>query len=485
MLHMDQTNRYSWGKILIHINKIVNFPFYGNLFVRISLPPWQICTRRIMDQRLDFNQFFYIPVSNNFFTLKLEVINLSSDGWLREHYSEQILATYQIRIPDINKAPFAPDGSLSLPINILGLDYKKVGLQPNPLPPIKDEFGKISNVLRQPLIQIKVIDMTRSDACIVYNPNRDIMEDRKYLSDYTVKQMNTVLTRSKLFFALTDSIIQADTFLFYFYYPRFSYVIWIFMHLFIYYFDPAYLLSYLVFGLMFQVAQYSAWWEQQITPIVDHLFFNIRHLHESLKTGNNLLTFDQISYIKCIKYLIVKEDDEEKDEELLQMKSNYSLKEKGMLDKYRDAKKGTVVVVQCIEVICDFAEKARNLVQWEDTMQTQLFLLLLFIIFLVVTFLPLKFILTLSTAYKFYKGRGWQKKRIRNNEEVCRLELLNFLKTNNLSRVILNFEHTWISQIKSAKRIPKKEFEQKLVEYFQSQVKVYLPSNILEICETP
>ena len=159
--------------------------------------------------------------------------------------------------------------------------------------------------------------MTRSDACIVYNPNRDIMEDRKYLTDYTVKQMNTVLTRSKLFFVLADSIIMADTFLFYFYYPRFSYFVWICMHLFIYLFNPQYLLSVLVFGLIFMVSQYSAWWEQHITPILDNLFFNNRHLHESLKTGNNLLTFDQISYIKCIKYLIVKEDDEEKDEELL------------------------------------------------------------------------------------------------------------------------------------------------------------------------
>lgn len=91
------------------------------------------------------------------------------------------------------------------------------------------------------------------DAGIVYNPNRDIMEERPYKSDYSMKEINTVLMRAKLFFALMDAIIKADTFLFYYYFPRFSYFMWVFLHLFIFFFDARYLLTYLLLGLIFMV----------------------------------------------------------------------------------------------------------------------------------------------------------------------------------------------------------------------------------------
>ena len=39
----------------------------------------------------------------------------------------------------------------------------------------------------QPKLHLKVQDLTRLDASIMYNPNRDIMEERKLTSDYSVK----------------------------------------------------------------------------------------------------------------------------------------------------------------------------------------------------------------------------------------------------------------------------------------------------------
>ncbi len=77
--------------------------------------------------------------------------------------------------------------------------------------------------------------------------------------------------------------------------------------------------------------------------------------------------------------------------------------------------KGTAFTLQWLEVICDFFEKLRNLFQWEDPNMTYLFLIMLVILFLFVTFLPLRIILSLATFYKFYKGQQWQKKRNINN----------------------------------------------------------------------
>lgn len=74
---------------------------------------------------------------------------------------------------------------------------------------------------------MQIVDMTRADAMIVYNPNRNIMEDRPYNNDYSIGEIQQVLTRSRLSIQLLDRIIMSDTFIFYFWYPKFSYCCWI------------------------------------------------------------------------------------------------------------------------------------------------------------------------------------------------------------------------------------------------------------------
>jgi len=83
-------------------------------------------TKKCMETKIDFNQSVYLPLANHFFTIKIEVISLHADGWLRDRFKESILQTYEIRIPDLNKEPFEADGSIRLPLT--GFDYKKCGL---------------------------------------------------------------------------------------------------------------------------------------------------------------------------------------------------------------------------------------------------------------------------------------------------------------------------------------------------------------------
>ena len=52
----DETNNRSWGKIKCTVGSLVNFPYKGgNIFVKISLMPWQFKTKRILDSKFDFN----------------------------------------------------------------------------------------------------------------------------------------------------------------------------------------------------------------------------------------------------------------------------------------------------------------------------------------------------------------------------------------------------------------------------------------------
>ena len=58
---------------------------------------------------------------------------------------------------------------------------------------------------------------------------------------------------------------------------------------------------------------------------------------------------------------------------------------------------------------------------------THFFCIVIILGFLFVTFMPLRFLLIASYTYKFYKGRNWNLRRQTNNQEVCRIELQNFL----------------------------------------------------------
>jgi hypothetical protein len=203
---------------------------------------------------------------------------------------------------------------------------------------------------------------------------------------------------------MLEYMVNCDTFVFYFYYPRFSYCCWVALHLFIYFFDMRYVVTYFCIALVWLVLVWSDAWMRNITPLLRRTFFSQQLLHPCLMSKNNILTQEAILYVKSINSLM---DSKESEQNIEATKANYMIKDKGIVGNYRDAKKGTTFTLQWMDVIADFAEKARNLIQWSDPTMTQLFLILLVICFLVVTFLPMKFILHLAYFWKFMKGQTW------------------------------------------------------------------------------
>jgi hypothetical protein len=67
---------------------------------------------------------------------------------------------------------------------------------------------------------------------------------------------------------------------------------------------------------------------------------------------------------------------------------------------------------------------------------TEMFLFVLIVLFLVVSFLPMRAIFHLVLVYKFIKKKSWQRKRVENNEEICKIELKNFIKETKLGNFV-------------------------------------------------
>ena len=119
------------------------------------------------------------------------------------------------------------------------------------------------------------------------------------------------------------------------------------------------------------------------------------------------------------KSLNTLKDDEK---EIKDIKETYNIKDKNIYSKFQDFKKGSAETMNFIADVCDFFEKTKNLMKWEDPRMTLYFFLVIAILFFFVTFLPLRFIIVLWLFYKLHRGRFYHKRRVNNNETVCRLE---------------------------------------------------------------
>ena len=109
---------------------------------------------------------------------------------------------------------------------------------------------------------------------------------------------------------MLEYIINADMFIFYFYYPRFSYTCWVGLQFFIYFFDSRYLLTYLVLILIWMVAAYSDFWERNISPLLTELFFTQNLLHPTLMSTNRVLTMDEMNHVQSVNALLENQDDD-------------------------------------------------------------------------------------------------------------------------------------------------------------------------------
>jgi hypothetical protein len=118
--------------------------------------------------------------------------------------------------------------------------------------------------------------------------------------------------------------------------------------------------------------------------------------------------------------------------ELKKINEEYGIKEKNFYAKFKDFKKSSATTVNFLERCCDFYEKTVNLIRWDDPKMTLYFFLFLLLMFFGVTFLPIRFIIFVFLTRKFYRGQNYHNKRVHNNKEVCRIELINFLEDNKL-----------------------------------------------------
>ena len=132
--------------------------------------------------------------------------------------------------------------------------------------------------------------------------------------------------------------------------------------------------------------------------IIILIIFNIPEL--SFRKDNflykHIVGFDNLNkeYVfPTIETITQQESRKFKDIERLRLK----MKDKeSILTKYRAMKKSIAKVQIIITSICNFLEKIKNLLLWKDPQRTTYFLVLMFILYVFVSRLPIRFFLLLG-----------------------------------------------------------------------------------------
>lgn len=105
---------------------------------------------------------------------------------------------------------------------------------------------------------------------------------------------------------------------------------------------------------------------------------------------------------------------------------------------------------------------------------TSYFFIVVILIFIFIISLPLRYITILYLIRRFHKGKSYYKRRRKSNMAVATIELRKFL---NLQTILVADNEEWPKKIKS--------FETKLINHFQTNLKIYLPAKITEMKKTP
>jgi hypothetical protein len=91
----------------------------------------------------------------------------------------------------------------------------------------------------------------------------------------------------------------------------------------------------------------------------------------------------------------------ENSEDLKTISKMYGLKEKGLIGKLKDMRLSTAKMLEKMEYACDLYEKTKNVIVWDDAYMSNYMLALLIGAFVLVAFLPFRYIFMTWIIYRF------------------------------------------------------------------------------------
>ncbi len=104
----------------------------------------------------------------------------------------------------------------------------------------------------------------------------------------------------------------------------------------------------------------------------------------------------------------------------------YNMVKLGIIDQIRTIRTKIGKVIFMVTWFFDMCQKLMKILSWEENTASDIVLLVLIVVFLVVSFVPLRVIICAVLINKFVEGSTWYERRWISNQECCKIEIRNF-----------------------------------------------------------
>lgn len=160
-------------------------------------------------------------------------------------------------------------------------------------------------MLHNDLVKAGVIMKTENDENITYDlevfikdfsdirtmlytyPNKNVTEEKAKKTIYKIKDLKLITLRLRLVLMFIIKLKQINEYVFYFKYPRLSYLIFIFLVLFTFFFDSNFIGTYAVIFAILFLSCTSDYYKTKVHPIVSEILFWKMHQVFDQEMQNN------------------------------------------------------------------------------------------------------------------------------------------------------------------------------------------------------
>jgi hypothetical protein len=352
-----------------------------HVFVRLDLPPFKFKTHILLQSNsLSWDTRIILPVFNRFFTLKIEVVAMTGDGWIKQSVKEDVLAELSIPLSDVNLFPF-----IKGPIEVPLLVNKKTFVDKE----------------QEVILGFQIQDCSSFEAMFVEPPSGYVIENVEVATTASMREMRITVKRLTRLILLYAKALQTISTATTWNYPRFSAIV-----LGVYVLAMAILPSQAALPVLISLAALLVvtchpQFEESIGYQLKKRFF-AKKLHKK--------PYPLVQTIKSKR--------NEAKTELTQIPEKQK-SEGSLLVRWKVFKRDTAELQNGLIKAVSFLEKLRNLVLWEDPRKTLYVVIALGVLTLVTIIVPIRLVFIGIGVQRFLKGWKRSERKLKHNIEVC------------------------------------------------------------------
>ncbi|KAL4453660.1 hypothetical protein ABPG74_009556 [Tetrahymena malaccensis] len=389
------------GKVYLSIHEIINFKYIppnSTVFIRIKSSPFIFQTKENISDSPKWKQDFIFPFSNSYGLITLEVISMINKGWIKEKFTEKILASVSIQIADIlGHNQDTVFKKIVLPLDNTEQRNKQL---------VKD--GVQDKKEQEMQIVVSLRNLSKFESIFAESSNNiydgvKMSEQQKSIMRYYKINFN----RYKNLCGNVFLFIWSFNDIFYQKYPKFSNLMIVLILLYIWNANLNNILQHLIALFFFIIIVHNP----KIYPFYQH--FTQKHLFSEKHPSYHepqLYTKKMNDYIKMSQCL--SKIKKFKNDIIVEEQIQFTLSQ-----TYQQLKKSFYLLHEWISVVVNYCEKFKNLLTWKDQNRTYQFFIFLIFLYVVFTHIPIRFMLFFGSIYNFYIGRFVYQKRYDINKQ--------------------------------------------------------------------